>query len=374
MLGIMVLSVSAWSALALLLDRRGQLQVNRYFAALLAVLCVSQLFNYALLITAPAALIFGQIALASIWLKGPLVLQLVRLLIGEGARFRSIAWQFSGFPMALAINILAPQTQFVWHIVGACLSLAVLLWSLLVLRRYRHRILLIVNQFKNTASYWLLFVVLGMLVLLLMDIVLFAGALYWQAFPFALAKAVTYTASAYLVCIAFFSIYRPEIFFHSAVAEQEAHQALDGQLLADSSNYLTATGDGPAASNRNLELDTSIALILRRELEQLMTDKTIYRQADLSLATIAGLLGVSVHQTSELLNVHMQTNFYAYVNGYRLKYAAQLLQDPNCQLRVLDIAFESGFNNKNSFYREFRCVYAVTPSEYRSRQMLQALS
>lgn len=373
-LSIIVLSVSAWSALALLLDRRGQLQANRYFAVLLGVLCVSQIFNYTLLVASPAALIFGQIALASIWLKGPLILQLVQLLIGKKLGFRSIAWQFSGFPLALAVNIFAPQTQFMWHLLGACLSLGILLWSMLVLRRYSRRLLCIFNQFKNTASYWLLFVVLGVLALLLMDIALFGCALYWQAFPFALAKTVTFAASVYLVCIAFFSVYRPEIFFHAGFAEQYVSQAVDDYKVAEAVDNSAAPLDRKIVTSRNLELADSVALILQRELERLMAVDAIYRQDDLSLASTAKLLGISVHQTSELLNVHMHTNFYSYVNGYRLKYAAQLLGDPNCQLRVLDIVFESGFNNKNSFYREFRHIYAVTPSEYRNLQLLQAAS
>lgn len=372
-MSIIVLSISAWSALALLLDRRGQLQANRYFAILLGVLCISQIFNYTLLVASPAALVFGQLALASIWLKGPLILQLVQLLIGKKPGFKSIAWQFGGFPLALTINILVPQTQFLWHFFGACLSVAVLLWSIFVLRNHRNRLYCIAGEFKNTGIYWLLFVVLGMLTLLLADIALFTAALYLHAFPLAAAKAVTFAAAIYLICVAFFSIYRPEVFFHLGFPEKSVLQAADDSFI-EACGPASCLADTLTPAGRNLELGDSVAATLQLELQRLMTVESIYRQDELSLTSIAKLLGVSVHQASELLNVHMHTNFYSYVNGYRLKYAAQLLGNPDCQLRVLDIVFESGFNNKNSFYREFRSVYGVTPTEYRSLQLLEAVS
>lgn len=118
---------------------------------------------------------------------------------------------------------------------------------------------------------------------------------------------------------------------------------------------------------RYLELDLTLAQALTQELTKLMQDKQLYRQNDLSLPDLAQSLGISVHQLSELLNVHLGVNFYEFINGYRLKLACSLLKDPKCQLRVLDIAFESGFNNKNSFYRAFKDDLGVTPNQYREQ-------
>lgn len=41
--------------------------------------------------------------------------------------------------------------------------------------------------------------------------------------------------------------------------------------------------------------------------------------------------------------------------------------------RLLDIAFESDFSNKNSFYGYFRDTYEMTPVEYRNRHVGAAL-
>lgn len=115
------------------------------------------------------------------------------------------------------------------------------------------------------------------------------------------------------------------------------------------------------------ELDETVAQQLAATLERLMLEEKLYRRGELSLAQLAIALGASIHQTSELLNVHIGMNFYDYLNRYRLSYACSLLRDPMCEWRIIDVAFESGFSNKNSFYRCFRAAYGQTPVEYRNR-------
>ncbi len=105
-----------------------------------------------------------------------------------------------------------------------------------------------------------------------------------------------------------------------------------------------------------------------------MQDKQLYRQNDLSLPELAQTLGISVHQLSELLNVHLGVSFYEFINDYRLQFACNLLQNPECQLRILDIAFDAGFNNKNSFYRTFKDSLGVTPNQYREQIDKQLLT
>src|SRR5690606_13080299 len=114
------------------------------------------------------------------------------------------------------------------------------------------------------------------------------------------------------------------------------------------------------------ELDESLAQQLAATLERLMLEEKLYRHGELSLTQLATALSVSIHQASELLNVHLGVNFYDYLNRYRLEYACLLLRDPKCGFRIIDVAFESGFSNKNSFYRCFRAAYGQTPVEYRN--------
>ena len=51
-----------------------------------------------------------------------------------------------------------------------------------------------------------------------------------------------------------------------------------------------------------------------------------------------------------------------YVNEMRVGYACRLLQDNN--LSVLEICYESGFNNISNFNRQFRLIKNQSPTEY----------
>jgi AraC-like DNA-binding protein len=100
------------------------------------------------------------------------------------------------------------------------------------------------------------------------------------------------------------------------------------------------------------------------KLARLMESERYYLESDLSLQSLADRIGISPHHLSQVLNDRLQKNFYDYINEQRIDHAKkQLLHDP---LRAItDIAFDSGYNSKNSFYNAFRRHTGMTPSEYR---------
>ena len=54
------------------------------------------------------------------------------------------------------------------------------------------------------------------------------------------------------------------------------------------------------------------------------------------------------------------------IRTIRLKYAAELLRKSN--LTVSEICYQSGFNNRSYFYREFKKMYATTPKNYQIKK------
>lgn len=347
---LIVLSLTLWSVFALLLDKRGYAQVNRGFAFLIGCLCIPQIYLYSRLVSPPYGVYWlGISAQAAIWLKGPLLLAMVRLVLGESLQGY---WRhFVVFPLALAAMFVWPQWALEMSLAGFFGLSGYLVISLLRLKKNKTRLNIIYKGYPNSAYYWLLFVVIGLLVLVVVDVVLITIAYIQGGFWIEAIRLINWFVSAYLLSIAFFSLYRPNLFFHHG-RQQESVEDQPIELVASDKTWR--------------ELNDSLAQTLTDALEQQMT-KQLFRKNDLSLPELAEALGVSVHQTSELLNVHLGVNFYDYINRYRLAYACQLLSDPKCQLRVLDVAFEAGFSNKNSFYRYFRDAYKMTPVEYRNR-------
>ncbi len=363
---LVVLSLSVWSACALLLDRRGHTKLNRGFAILLLCFCIPQSYFYSRLIYPPDGNhLLGLTAQAVIWLKGPLLLNMVRLVIGQP--LRRFAWYFAPFFMILPVMAWTPQLALEWNMIGFVALIGYLCVSLRDLHAAKMRLGLIYKGYRNSAYYWLLFVVLGLLILVCVDLFIMLLAYIQRSFWMEAIEFINWFISAYLLVIAFFSIYRPTLFFHqdridpSSEAEVDSPEEALSELSSDPSVKLWR------------ELQESVAQELATKLDSLMQDEQLYRKNDLSLAELATRLGVTVHQTSELLNVYLNSNFYDYLNRYRVIYACQLLRDPRCHWRVLDIAFESGFSNKNSFYRYFREAYEMTPVEYRARHLGTAL-
>lgn len=101
------------------------------------------------------------------------------------------------------------------------------------------------------------------------------------------------------------------------------------------------------------------------KLQTLMATERAFLESDLSLQSLAGRIKLSPHHLSQILNEKLHKNFYDYINEQRVEHARQLLQEP--QATITGVAFDSGFNSKNSFYNAFRRHAGMSPSEFRRK-------
>lgn len=82
-----------------------------------------------------------------------------------------------------------------------------------------------------------------------------------------------------------------------------------------------------------------------------MAGERLYRDASLSLWSLSQHIGVAPNYILQTLSETLGRSFYAFVNGYRIGEAKDLLVS---QARsVLDIAYDVGFNSKSAFYTAF---------------------
>ena len=88
-------------------------------------------------------------------------------------------------------------------------------------------------------------------------------------------------------------------------------------------------------------------------------------QQPLSIQTIANEVGISRSYLEALFNRYMRGSIVDYLHAVRCDHAAQLLT--STRFPVIEIALDSGFNNRQHFTRVFREIYGSTPSEYRKR-------
>lgn len=125
----------------------------------------------------------------------------------------------------------------------------------------------------------------------------------------------------------------------------------------------------------NLSPDTATSLRLSEEelekykvrVEDLMAQKKLFLDPELSLPRLAEEAGLSTHALSFLLNTGFGENFYAFVNRYRVEEAKHLLITRVKTLSMLGIAYEAGFRSKTTFNNAFKKHTGLSPSQYVAR-------
>jgi AraC-like DNA-binding protein len=110
---------------------------------------------------------------------------------------------------------------------------------------------------------------------------------------------------------------------------------------------------------KGLDLDE-----LKLRIERLMIDEELFTEEDLSLESLAARLELTPHQLSEFFNARLGANFAAYVNGFRIQRACELLRSEPTR-SILSIAYDVGFGAKSTFNLAFQRHTGLSPSEYR---------
>lgn len=116
-----------------------------------------------------------------------------------------------------------------------------------------------------------------------------------------------------------------------------------------------------------VDLTPADRLILSR-LQVAMDEDEVWRGEDLSIGTLAALVGAPEHRLRRLINgVLGHRNFADYVNGRRIEAAKAVLAAPDLALKSIStIAYDLGFASLGPFNRAFRTATGVTPTAWRT--------
>lgn len=119
----------------------------------------------------------------------------------------------------------------------------------------------------------------------------------------------------------------------------------------------------------NALLDNQQAEELKELLQQKMHAEALYLNPDLSLGELAESVKSSEKKVSYLINQHLDSNFYEWVNRYRInRFKEQIAIPENRKLSIVGVAMNCGFSSKSSFYRAFKTEVGVSPSQYLKKQ------
>ncbi len=136
--------------------------------------------------------------------------------------------------------------------------------------------------------------------------------------------------------------------------------ALNQSVLAESDKALP-----PSEDARTATLSDERMALISEKLNKAMAEEKLFLQEDLSLNRLSAAIEISENHISETLSQHLNTNFFQFVNGFRIEAAKALLQSTDSL--VSTIAYEVGFNSKSTFNTAFKKSSGLTPTSFRKQ-------
>lgn len=103
-------------------------------------------------------------------------------------------------------------------------------------------------------------------------------------------------------------------------------------------------------------------------IRQGMEVQHLYLKHTLNIEEFAKQVGIHYREVSAIINKHFDTNFFEFVNSYRVNKAKEMLLDPKfSDTTILEILLESGFNSKSSFHRFFKRYVGMSAADFRKQ-------
>lgn len=126
------------------------------------------------------------------------------------------------------------------------------------------------------------------------------------------------------------------------------------------------------AKYKNSHLNHAYVKECIRKLDYTMEIEKIYRDENISLQSLSKKVSITPHQLSRIINENLNKNFPDFINTHRVEEAKKILADPKqADRKILNIAFDVGFNTKVAFNTAFKKYTNMTPSQFRKKARKQ---
>ena len=104
--------------------------------------------------------------------------------------------------------------------------------------------------------------------------------------------------------------------------------------------------------------------ILYNNILKLMEQEKLYLQPDLNISDLRAKTGSNDKYISQAINNFSNSNFNSFLNKYRINHAKKLIIQIGSNTSLKVVSAESGFNNHTTFYRQFKEVTGLTPTQF----------
>lgn len=234
-----------------------------------------------------------------------------------------------------------------WYQVAGLLSLLLYLyWSLRFYARYKKLAFQMVSFAEAILFQWVQRFLLALLLISLLRILFFVLNPEWGEFGSKFWYYLSFSVLFYYITISgYANSVKAVIPVELAWSEQTTIPAIE--------------------SSEKVLLELPDLPIWKEKLVQVMQEEQLFKNPELNLNEVAGKLGTSPKQVSQIVNQGFQLNFNDFVNHYRTQAILEKFKKGEHQQKtLLALALECGFNSKSTFNRAFKKNMQVTPQEY----------
>jgi len=217
---------------------------------------------------------------------------------------------------------------------------------------------------KNDLS-WYKQLILGLFVIILIDSCCTVYEMFLPEIPWNIGTIIAFLFVGFYLYLGYKGMFQSRILMPDFLLQKiEEDNRLD-ILLNNNVNHLSESLE-KSAPIRQLDVFSSKEIeTIKEKLNELLEIDKIFLDDELNLTDLSDKIGISNKKLSELLNQHLNTNFYNLINDYRISEVLKKFEkgDPN-KYTIVSIANDCGFQSKASFYRIFKQKTGVSPSEY----------
>ncbi len=135
--------------------------------------------------------------------------------------------------------------------------------------------------------------------------------------------------------------------------------------VAHTHKLLTTKPESPKEKAEEKITDAAI-----QKVQEGMEIQKLFLKQNLNIEEFSKRIQLSVKEVSAVINKHYGTNFFEFMNSYRIEEAKRLLSDShNADMTVMDVLLQAGFNSKSAFHRFFNRLVGMSPTEYRKQRL-----
>lgn len=232
-------------------------------------------------------------------------------------------------------------------------GLAYIILSFRLLRKHKKNI---GNQFSYEEKInlnWLRYLIYGLLAIWIVIIVLKKSSLIFG------------TGVIFVTILGFLGIRQVGIFGVNGLSNNANNPKTEFDNFTYSNEDKRVESSLPKRKYANSGLNENQVAALHESLKQLMDTEKYFTEPELSLNMLASKLSIHPNYLSQVINEKEGVSFFDYINTLRVNEFKRLIQEKDQnQFTLISIAYDSGFNSKSSFNKNFKKVTGLSPTDY----------